>query len=36
MEGVNELRLVVLDSGDGKKDDHADWVDVKLIQEGSE
>jgi hypothetical protein len=34
--GVKELKLKVLDLGDGSENDHADWVDVKLIRKGSE
>ncbi len=36
IKGVKELRLVLLDNGDGSKDDHGDWVDVKLVRKGSE
>lgn len=35
VKGVKELRLVVLDAGDGSANDHADWVDAKLIRSGS-
>ncbi|MDP7287737.1 MAG: NPCBM/NEW2 domain-containing protein, partial [Phycisphaerae bacterium] len=35
IKGVKKLRLVLLDGGDGSKDDHGDWVDVKLILKGS-
>ncbi len=28
--GKKELKLVVLDAGDGKSSDHADWADAKL------
>ncbi|THF85839.1 hypothetical protein E7T09_15085 [Deinococcus sp. KSM4-11] len=30
LTGVQQLRLVVTDAGDGKSFDHADWVDAKL------
>ncbi len=33
--GVKELRLVLLDLGDGTENDHGDWVDTKLIKKGS-
>jgi len=36
IKGVKQLRLVLLDGGDGSKDDHGDWVDARLIQKGSE
>lgn len=36
IKGVKELKLVLLDLGDGTKNDHGDWVDVKLIKKGSE
>jgi len=29
--GVDELRLVVTDAGDGINSDHADWADARLI-----
>ncbi|MBT3199307.1 MAG: DUF5110 domain-containing protein [Phycisphaerales bacterium] len=35
IKGVKKLRLVLLDGGDGAKDDHGDWVDAKLILKGS-
>lgn len=35
IRGVKELRLVLLDCGDGSENDHGDWVDVKLIRNGS-
>jgi hypothetical protein len=35
IKGVKELRLKLLDTGDGSKDDHGDWVDLKLVREGS-
>ena len=28
--GINNLRLVVTDNGDGNGYDHADWADAKL------
>ena len=36
IKGVKELRLVLLDLGDGSENDHGDWVDAKLIRKGSE
>ena len=30
LQGVRDLCLVVLDGGDGKNNDHADWGDVRL------
>ncbi|MDR9854235.1 discoidin domain-containing protein [Paenibacillus sp. VCA1] len=30
ISGKNELKLVVLDGGDGNAEDHADWADAKL------
>ncbi|MCP5536400.1 MAG: NPCBM/NEW2 domain-containing protein [Akkermansiaceae bacterium] len=36
LKGVKELRLVLLDTGDGSENDHGDWVDAKLIRKGSE
>ncbi len=33
--GVKELRLVLLDLGDGTENDHGDWVDAKLVKKGS-
>jgi len=36
IRGAKELRLVLLDTGDGDKDDHGDWIDAKLILKGSE
>ena len=35
VKGVKELRLVLLDDGDGSRDDHGDWVDVRLVLKGS-
>jgi len=35
VKGAKKLRLVLLDDGDGAKDDHGDWVDAKLILKGS-
>jgi len=35
IKGVRTLRLVLLDGGDGSKDDHGDWVDARLILKGS-
>jgi len=35
-KGVKEFKFVPLDTGDGPKDDHGDWVDAKLILKGSE
>ncbi len=32
--GIKELRLVLLDLGDGSENDHGDWVDAKLIKKG--
>ncbi|MCY6354160.1 NPCBM/NEW2 domain-containing protein [Clostridium sp. ZS2-4] len=31
IKGINELKLIVDDAGDGISCDHADWVDTKLI-----
>jgi alpha-glucosidase (family GH31 glycosyl hydrolase) len=36
IKGVKELRLVLTDLGDGNTDDHGDWVDAKIIHNGSE
>ena len=33
--GVKELRLELLDLGDGSENDHGDWVDAKLVKKGS-
>jgi len=35
VKGVKKLRLVLLDDGDGARDDHGDWVDAKLVLKGS-
>jgi len=35
VKGVKNLRLVLLDEGDGDKDDHGDWIDAKLVLKGS-
>ena len=35
IRGVKELKLVLLDLGDGSKDDHGDWLDIHLIQLGA-
>ncbi len=35
IKGAKELRLELLDCGDGDKDDHGDWIDAKLILKGS-
>ena len=35
VKGVKTLRLVLLDGGDGSKDDHGDWIDARLILKGS-
>jgi len=32
IKGVKELKFVLDDLGDGSKNDHGDWVDVKLIK----
>lgn len=32
ISGVKELKLVVLDNGDGNEQDHGDWADAKLIK----
>ena len=34
--GVKELKLILLDLGDGNELDHGDWVDAKLLRKGSE
>ncbi len=36
IDGAKELRLELLDDGDGDKDDHGDWIDAKLVRKGSE
>ena len=36
IKGVKELKLVLLDLGDGSENDHGDWVDAHLIKNGSE
>ena len=36
INGVKELKLQLLDLGDGSKNDHGDWVDAKLVRKGSE
>jgi hypothetical protein len=36
IRNIKELRLVLLDQGDGSDNDHGDWVDLKLIRNGSE
>ena len=36
IKGVKELRLELMGLDDGTLDDHGDWVDVKLIRNGSE
>jgi hypothetical protein len=36
IKGVKELKLVLLDLGDGSENDHGDWVDAHLIKKGSE
>ena len=36
IKGVKELRLVLLDLGDGSENDHGDWVEARLIRKGSE
>ena len=33
--GINNLRLVVTDNGDGNGYDHADWADAKLTCDGT-
>jgi hypothetical protein len=35
IKGIKELRLVLLDLGDGTKNDHGDWVEARLIRNGS-
>ena len=35
IKGVKELKLVLLDQGDGSKGDHGDWLDIHLIQQGA-
>ncbi|MEK7951609.1 alpha-galactosidase [Luteolibacter soli] len=34
LDGVKVLKLLVNDGGDGSSDDHADWVDLKLVHSG--
>ena len=36
IKGVQELRLILLDEGDGNEGDHGDWVDARLIRKGSQ
>ena len=36
IKGVKELRLILLDLGDGSENDHGDWVEARLIRKGSE
>ncbi len=36
IKGAKELKLVLVDCGDGNTNDHGDWVDAKLILKGSE
>ncbi len=36
IKGVKELRLVLMDLDDGNEFDHGDWIDAKLIRNGSE
>ena len=36
IQGVRELRLLLLDQGDGNENDHGDWIDARLIRKGSE
>jgi len=36
IKGVKELKLILLDLGDGSDNDHGDWVDAQLIKKGSE
>ena len=36
IKGVQELRFVLTDLSDGNTADHGDWVDARLIQNGSE
>ena len=36
VKGVKELRLVLLDEGDGNDNDHGDWIDAKLVRKGSQ
>jgi NPCBM/NEW2 domain len=31
VHGVHELKLVVLNAGDGSAMDHADWAGIRLI-----
>jgi alpha-glucosidase len=35
VDGVKELKLVLLDEGDGSANDHGDWVEARLIRKGS-
>ncbi|MFT5199041.1 MAG: alpha-glucosidase [Planctomycetota bacterium] len=35
IDGVLELRLVLLATGDDTRDNHGDWLDTKLIKQGS-
>ncbi|AQT69618.1 Alpha-xylosidase [Anaerohalosphaera lusitana] len=36
IRGVEEVRLVLIDTGETSDKDHGDWVDAKLVLEGSE
>jgi hypothetical protein len=36
IDGVRELKLILLDEGDGNKNDHGDWIGVRLIRKGSQ
>ncbi|MBI9018104.1 MAG: NPCBM/NEW2 domain-containing protein [Phycisphaerae bacterium] len=35
IKGVKELKLILNDLGDGSENDHGDWIDAKLIRNGS-
>lgn len=36
VKGVKELKLLLLDEGDGSENDHGDWIDARLIRKGSQ
>ncbi len=36
LDGVNTLYLRVTDAGDGHNNDHADWIDVRILYDGTE
>ena len=36
IKGAKELKLVLLDEGDGNENDHGDWAGIRLIRKGSQ